>query len=158
MRSIQNHQKGPCNSSPAGFQTLISCQPARFPLYIELAGASFTGCLFDDNDALDPNLGGGALYITESDVTVYSLGLHAERTYEADTVCIVTFHDLNDELEELRQRAADVAARGVRDFGRHNDSWISLSNSSGYWIRIPLWQGALVCLVRMGKSSLPPKP
>ena len=36
--------------------------------------------------------------ITESDVTVYSLGLHAERTYEADTVCIVTFHDLNDEL------------------------------------------------------------
>ena len=36
--------------------------------------------------------------ITESDVTVYSLGLHAERTYPADTVCIVTFHDLNDEL------------------------------------------------------------
>lgn len=36
--------------------------------------------------------------ITESDVTVYSLGLGAERTYEADTVCIVTFHDLNDEL------------------------------------------------------------
>jgi NADPH-dependent 2,4-dienoyl-CoA reductase/sulfur reductase-like enzyme len=36
--------------------------------------------------------------ITESDVTVYSLGLGAERTYAADTVCIVTFHDLNDEL------------------------------------------------------------
>lgn len=36
--------------------------------------------------------------ITESDVTVYGLGLKAERTYAADTVCIVTFHDLNDEL------------------------------------------------------------
>jgi alkylation response protein AidB-like acyl-CoA dehydrogenase len=32
---------------------------------------------------------------------------------------------LNDELEELRSRARVVAAQGVADFGRHNDSWIN---------------------------------
>lgn len=32
---------------------------------------------------------------------------------------------LSDELEELRARARAVAERGVRDFGRHNDSWIN---------------------------------
>ena len=32
---------------------------------------------------------------------------------------------LSDELEALRKRAAEVAARGVADFGRHNDSWIN---------------------------------
>ncbi|MEM7094281.1 MAG: FAD-dependent oxidoreductase [Actinomycetota bacterium] len=36
--------------------------------------------------------------ITETEVVAYSLGLAAERSFEADTVCIVTFHDLNDEL------------------------------------------------------------
>ncbi|MEM7286870.1 MAG: acyl-CoA dehydrogenase family protein [Actinomycetota bacterium] len=32
---------------------------------------------------------------------------------------------LSDELEDLRRRAAEVAARGVADHGRHNDSWIN---------------------------------
>lgn len=32
---------------------------------------------------------------------------------------------LSDELEALRRRAAEVAARGVADYGRHNDSWIN---------------------------------
>lgn len=32
---------------------------------------------------------------------------------------------LNPELELLRQRAAKVAAEGVAEFGRHNDSWIN---------------------------------
>ncbi len=36
--------------------------------------------------------------ITDTEVTAYSLGLGAERTFDADTVCIVTFHDLNNEL------------------------------------------------------------
>lgn len=36
--------------------------------------------------------------ISGADVTGYSLGLGAERSFDADTVCIVTFHDLNDEL------------------------------------------------------------
>ncbi|MHC5023599.1 MAG: right-handed parallel beta-helix repeat-containing protein, partial [Planctomycetota bacterium] len=36
---------------------------------LELASATFTGCLFDRNDALDATIGGGAVYITESDAT-----------------------------------------------------------------------------------------
>lgn len=36
--------------------------------------------------------------ITESEVTAIGLGLGRERSFEADTVCIVTYHDLNDEL------------------------------------------------------------
>ncbi len=32
---------------------------------------------------------------------------------------------LSEELEQLRQRARQVAADGIRDFGRHNDSWIN---------------------------------
>ena len=32
---------------------------------------------------------------------------------------------LSPELEALRDRAATVAAQGVADFGRHNDSWIN---------------------------------
>ncbi len=33
--------------------------------------------------------------------------------------------ELNDELEALRDRARTVAAQGVEQFGRHNDSWIN---------------------------------
>ncbi len=33
--------------------------------------------------------------------------------------------DLSPELVALRDRARTVAAEGVRDFGRHNDSWIN---------------------------------
>ena len=36
--------------------------------------------------------------ITATEVTAYGLGLGRERTFAADTVCIVTHHDLNDEL------------------------------------------------------------
>jgi len=36
--------------------------------------------------------------ITETEVITSSLGLAAERVFDADTVCIVTFHDLNDDL------------------------------------------------------------
>ncbi len=36
--------------------------------------------------------------ITATDVTAAGLGLGRERTFPADTVCIVTYHDLNDEL------------------------------------------------------------
>ncbi len=36
--------------------------------------------------------------ITETEVIAAGLGLGRERTFEADTVCIVTYHDLNDEL------------------------------------------------------------
>ncbi len=36
--------------------------------------------------------------ITATEVTAYGLGLGRERTFAADTVCIVTYHDLNDEL------------------------------------------------------------
>lgn len=36
--------------------------------------------------------------ITPSAVTAYGLGLGHERTFEADTVCIVTYHTPNDEL------------------------------------------------------------
>lgn len=36
--------------------------------------------------------------ITATGVTAYGLGLGRERTFSADTVCIVTYHDLNDEL------------------------------------------------------------
>ncbi|MEZ5226520.1 MAG: acyl-CoA dehydrogenase family protein [Acidimicrobiales bacterium] len=32
---------------------------------------------------------------------------------------------MSQELEALRARAAAVAAKGVEDFGRHNDSWIN---------------------------------
>ena len=32
---------------------------------------------------------------------------------------------LSEDLEALRARAREVAERGVRDFGRHNDSWIN---------------------------------
>ena len=32
---------------------------------------------------------------------------------------------LDAELEALRERAREVAARGVAEFGRHNDSWIN---------------------------------
>ena len=38
--------------------------------------------------------------ITESAVTAYGLGLGHERTFDADTVCIVTYHSPNDELAD----------------------------------------------------------
>ena len=55
--------------------------------------------------------------ITETDVTAYGLGLGAERTFEADTVCIVTFHDLNDELATFLAEAHADAPYAVHVIG-----------------------------------------
>ncbi len=47
--------------------------------------------------------------ITDTHVTAYGLGLGQERSFTADTVCIVTYHDLNDELAtHLREEHADA--------------------------------------------------
>lgn len=58
--------------------------------------------------------------ITDSEVTTYSLGLSAERTFAADTVCIVTFHDLNDELAAYLAEEHDDAGFGVHVIGNAN--------------------------------------
>ena len=52
--------------------------------------------------------------ITETEVVAYGLGLGHEESFDADTVCIVTYHTPNDEL-------ADYLAehRGDADFGLH---------------------------------------
>jgi 2,4-dienoyl-CoA reductase-like NADH-dependent reductase (Old Yellow Enzyme family)/thioredoxin reductase len=55
--------------------------------------------------------------ITEADVTAATLGLGAERTFEADTVCIVTYHDLNDELATYLAENHGDAAFGVHVIG-----------------------------------------
>jgi hypothetical protein len=55
--------------------------------------------------------------ITDTDVVAYGLGLGRERSFPADTVCIVTFHDLNDDLAaHLRAEHAD-AGFGVHVIG-----------------------------------------
>jgi len=48
--------------------------------------------------------------ITETSVTAYGLGLGRERTFDADTVCIVTYHTPNDELARyLADRHANAS-------------------------------------------------
>ena len=51
---------------------------------------------------------------------------------------------LNPELEELRSRAAKVAADGVEKFGRFTDSWMNgyssefseiMAGGGGVWLR-----------------------
>ena len=58
--------------------------------------------------------------ITESDVTVYGLGLGVERVVQADTVCIVTFHDLNDELATYLAEEHGDASFSVHVIGNAN--------------------------------------
>ena len=48
--------------------------------------------------------------IGESSITAYGLGNALERTFDADTVCIVTYHQPNDELAEyLATEHGDVS-------------------------------------------------
>ena len=58
--------------------------------------------------------------ITESSVTTYGLGLGVERELAADTVCIVTYHDLNDELAEYLAQHHGDATFNVHVIGNAN--------------------------------------
>ena len=50
--------------------------------------------------------------ITDTEVVASGLGLGRERSFPADTVCIVTYHDLNDDLAaHLRAEHADAGFR-----------------------------------------------
>jgi 2,4-dienoyl-CoA reductase-like NADH-dependent reductase (Old Yellow Enzyme family)/thioredoxin reductase len=65
-------------------------------------------------------------HITETSVVAVGLGLGHEQTIEADTVCIVTYHDLNDELAThltthlSTHHAGDATSFGVHLVGNAN--------------------------------------
>jgi hypothetical protein len=58
--------------------------------------------------------------IDATSITAYGLGNSLERTFEADTVCIVTYHEPNDGLVEYLTAAFDDLPFAVTTIGNAN--------------------------------------
>ena len=58
--------------------------------------------------------------IDATSISVYGLGNELERTFEADTVCIVTYHEPNDELVEYLTAGSDDLPFAVTTIGNAN--------------------------------------